>query len=60
MPIGNSDQSEKMSVSDGLLFNYMIRERERERERDRERESYLFFLFETTFFEVFLTNNVLF
>ena len=33
MPIGNPDQSEKMSVSDGLLFNYMMRERERERER---------------------------
>ena len=49
MPIGNPDQSEKMSVSDGLLFNYMIRE--------KERESYLF---ETTFFKVFLTNNVLF
>ena len=38
MPIGNPDHSEKMSVCDGLLFNYMIREREREREKERERE----------------------
>ena len=38
MPIGNPDQSEKMSVSDGLLFNYMERERESEREREKERE----------------------
>ena len=55
MPIGNPDQSEKMSVSDGLMFNYMIKKREREiererdreieRERERARESYLFILF---------------
>ena len=38
MPTGNPDQSENMSVSDSVLFNYMIRERERERGGGEERE----------------------
>ena len=42
MPIGNPDQSEKMSVSDGLLFNYMEREREREEREERELPAYPF------------------